>query len=714
MKKDILRFILPGTNKRTLNRVYSMSIGSKGLAIFLATTLGTLSWNTVSQAAPLLADARGMGTGPKSAARAVKAQESQTVKEAEKIVAQREKLQQARMAIATNDRSELQKLERELKDYPLLPYIEYWDITKRLSRLPFNEIDGFLDKYHGTAIGDWMRVRLLRELGSRKRFRDYLKYFDPETITRTQLRCYYVDALSRHGDKKEAYPLIEKLWTVGASQPKECDPAFARWMADGGLTPEIAWRRHFLSVSAGNLDLAGYIARKMSKPAARRAALMRSVYRDPDQILDYNRFVKKDPEYRDIVGIGLYRLASQDPDKAAAAWQRYSASFLYDDEEREDFLRHLALRFAWKDDKKGLQALMKQNEGFFDLRTSEWLIRQSLREMDWAQVEFWIDQLPEDERNLDRWLYWKARAIQEQIAASGKKDSARTELATRLLQKAAAERSYYGFLASDTIGKDYSFVDRPAPVTPEQVNEVAARADMQRTRELQAIGEFYHARREWNYATDSMTPRELMAAGKVASAWGWHHKSIQSILAADYLDDLELRFPLAFPDIVEEMADKVGKNKALDPYLIFAVARQESHFSHDAKSGAGAMGLMQLLPSTARATARKAGVPYRRSWDLLKPSTNINLGAFYLNSLLDRFDDNRFLAAAAYNAGPTRVSRWLKDTGSKLPFDVWIETIPYSETRKYVQNVLYYSVVYAYRTGNKATLLRDNEARKKL
>ena len=710
MKKDILRFILRPSNKRFLNRVFSMSIGSTGLAILSAALLATSLSGAHSAQAQAAAKA---GRTAPTAAVPHKA-ESQDTRAAKLAVAQREKLQQARLAIARNDKRELEKLKKALKDYPLLPYIEYWAISKNLSRLPYDDIDEFLETYDGTAIGDWMRVRVLRELGGRERFKAYLKYYDPEKIRRTQLRCYYVDALSRHGDKQQAYALIEELWTVGASQPKECDPAFERWMRDGGLTQDRAWTRHTLSVRAGNLDLASYVARQLDKERAQRADLMRAVYRKPELILDYDRFIQKNPDYRDIVTIGLRRLASQDAEKTGRAWQRFSASYMFSDEERDEFLRYLALQFARQDDQQGLETLIKSNPGFFDLRTSEWLIRQSLREMDWAQVEFWIDQLPETDQNWDRWLYWKARAINEQLAASKKNNAERSALAQKLYQKAARERSYYGFLASDTLGKDYSFVDRPAPITPELVDKVAALPGMQRAEELQAIGEFYHARREWDYATDKMSTEELMTAGKVASAWGWYHKSIQSILAADYLDDLELRFPLAFSDIVSDVAGRMGKKTALDTYLVLAVARQESHFSHDAKSHAGAMGLMQLLPSTARATARKAGVPYRRSWDLLNPNTNISLGSYYLNSLLKRFDNNRFLAAAAYNAGPTRVSRWLKDTDKKLPFDVWIETIPYSETRKYVQNVLSYSVIYAYRSGDKAPLLRKNEAEAKL
>ena len=682
-----------------------MSIGSKGLATILSFSVAVLSAYASAQ--------QPAATAAAGAVPAVK-KESKEVKAAEKAIALREKLKQARLAIAHNDQRTLNQLKRELKDYPLLPYIDYWAISKKLSRLPYDDIDAFLEKYDDTAIGDWMRVRILRELGSRDRFRAYLKYFRPEQNNRTSLRCYYVDALSRHGDKEKAYAIIEELWSVGASQPKECDAPFNRWIEDGGLTKELAWKRHYLSVTAGNVELAAYIARKMTKAEAKRAELMRAVYRDPEQILDYPRFVKKNPEYRDIVNVGLRRLAQKEPEKAESAWQRYSASYLFSDDERDDFLRYLALQFARQDNQQGLKDLIKHNEGFFDQRSGEWLVRQSLREQDWAQVEFWIDRLPKDDRQHERWRYWKARAIEEQLAASGKDNPERKALARQLYEKAARERSYYGFLAADTIGQDYSFVDKPAPIKPEQVEEVAARDDMQRAKELQAIGEFFHARREWNYATRDMSPEELMSAGRIASSWGWYHKSIQSILAADYLDDLELRFPLAFSDIVAKVSGRMGKKTALDSNLVFAIARQESHFSHDAKSGAGAMGLMQLLPSTASATARKAGVRYRRSWDLLNPNTNISLGAYYLNSLLNRFDNNRFLAAAAYNAGPTRVARWLKDTGNKLPFDVWIETIPYSETRNYVQNVLSYSVIYAYRSGTKSPLLRKNEAESKL
>ncbi|MEW5248461.1 transglycosylase SLT domain-containing protein [Microbulbifer sp. 2201CG32-9] len=617
---------------------------------------------------------------------------------------QREQLAAARAAIAGGDQGSYRKLRAQLQDYPLRPYLDYWSITRRIHRLPLAEIDTFLTDNRDTAIGDWMRVRLLRELGARKRFRAYLKYYQPDTVKRASLQCYYADALARHGDKDQAYGLVQELWMVGHSQTEECDPVFARWIADGGLTPALNWKRHKLAVEEKNLELAAFIARRMDSAQGARAQLMRQVHRQPELLLDYQRFSTGQPEDRDIVLLGLHRLARTDAEQADRAWGRYEASFLFSAAERNDLLRDLALRYAQQEDLQGLQQFMQRHDDIADARTTTWLARQALRRLDWEQVNFWIDRLPQETQEQERWLYWKARAVRELYGQRG------AEVAKHLYQKAAAERSYYGFLAADAIGNNYRFIDRPVPVTPVQVAEMARRPALLRARELQAIGEFYHARREWEYATRNMSPQELLAAGKVASTWGWYHKSIQSVLAADYLDDLELRFPLAFADIVGE----VSKKSPLDPNLIYAVARQESHFSRDAKSSAGALGLMQLLPSTARDTARRAGVPYRRSWDLLSPSTNIALGSFYLGSLLHRFDNNRILATAAYNAGPARVARWLRETQHRLPYDVWIETIPFQETRKYVQNVLAYTVIYAYRSGAAQPLVRDHEAAAKL
>ncbi|WP_299944090.1 transglycosylase SLT domain-containing protein [uncultured Microbulbifer sp.] len=626
----------------------------------------------------------------------------------EEVIVYRQKLRRARLAIGHNHPHQLKKLKSELKDYPLAPYLDYWIIHKNLPQLPMAEINRFLTENENTAIGDWMRIQLLMQLGSRGQFKAYLKYYRPKPQNRTALRCYYADALSRHGDRAQAYRLARQLWLVGHSQVEECDPVFARWRQDGGLTQKLIWRRHLLALKEGNPALATYIARKMKAPYKELSARLRQVHKTPELLLNYSRFLDGLQQNREIILYGLHRLARQDAASAEQAWQRYSASFLFSDTEQETLLHHLARQFARQENMPGLLRLGR-GRAIRNGHSIEWLARQFLRELDWEQVAFWIDRLPPAKQQLDRWLYWKARSLDELYGES------HTGVSAHLYRQLAQKRSYYGFLAADALGQHYSFVHRPAPITTEQVQTIARRPAFQRARELQAMGEFFHARREWNYATRDMTPEELLAAGKVASNWGWYHKSIQSVLAANYLDDLELRFPLAFAEIIHNVSERVGRQSSpLDPYMIYAVARQESHFSHDAKSSSGALGIMQLLPSTARDTARRSGVPFRRSWDLLSPGTNIALGSFYLSTLLNRFDNNRILAAAAYNAGPSRVANWLRKTRKRLPYDVWIETIPYSETRTYVQNVLAYTVIYAYRNGARLQLLKENEATGKL
>lgn len=616
---------------------------------------------------------------------------------------ERAKMQQARNAMARGDTRAFSRIQRELKNYPLAPYLEYWQLESALEKLHLSKVNAFLDKYANTAIGDWTRIRLLRELGERGRFDKFLEYYRPE-LADTRLKCFHADAISRQGKEEEAWAEAAELWGVGQSQPEACDTLFANWEKAGQLTPELAWKRHTLAVEKGNLSLASYIARKMTAEQQKHAQLMREVHRSPALLMNFERFINADTEYRDIVLHGLKRLARSQPSDALQAWYRYEASYLFPDDERNALLQRIATGLARKNDKEGIESLLAKTENFKDPGAIEWMIRRSLRDQNWPQVEAWIERLPEERKADDRWQYWAARAME-------KRGEPHEVEAKAIYEKLAGKRSFYGFLSADKVSREYNFQDNPAPVDKQQVADVATKPELVRARELKAINELFHARREWRYGTRDMEAPELLAAGRLANEWGWYRKAIQSVMRARHEDDLELRFPLAYPGIVDEATRKAGQKNALDEYFVYAITRQESHFAMDAKSSAGAMGLMQLLPSTAKQTAKIHGVPYRRSYDLLKPHTNITLGSHYLGGLLKRFDNNRFLAAAAYNAGPTRVKRWLAQSDSKLPYDIWIETIPFNETRNYVQNVLTYSVIYAYRNGEKKPLLNKHETR---
>ena len=210
-----------------------------------------------------------------------------------------------------------------------------------------------------------------------------------------------------------------------------------------------------------------------------------------------------------------------------------------------------------------------------------------------------------------------------------------------------------------------------------------------------AIGRFHHARQEWNYWLSKLNKRDKLVASKIANEMQWYDRAIFTLAKVGYLDDVDLRFPLGFEDEIKHYAGDQKINSA----WAFAIARRESSFMSDANSSAGAKGLMQIMPGTAKQLARKTV----SNQYLFDAKNNIKLGTKYLRKLLDRHDGNSVLATAAYNAGPHRVKTWLKNAES-LPADVWIETIPYKETREYVKSVLAYQQIYQHKVGQTASL----------
>ena len=241
------------------------------------------------------------------------------------------------------------------------------------------------------------------------------------------------------------------------------------------------------------------------------------------------------------------------------------------------------------------------------------------------------------------------------------------------------------------------------------VQQLATKPSLIRAKELWLTDRKSEAYAEWFYGLNKLSASELAAAGVLADSWGWHDRAINAMIAGKHWNHLGLRFPLAYETHVRQAA----KTTALEPEFIFAIARQESAMAATAKSSAGARGLMQLMPATARYTARKHGIHHQTD-DLYRPEHNISLGSRYLDELVNKYQGNRILAAAAYNAGPHRVKKWQANTGNALPYDVWIETIPFKETRGYVQNVLTFAVIYSHRLGKPEALITPTEAKHKL
>ena len=616
---------------------------------------------------------------------------------------QRKNYAAAKTALNRRQVQTYKKLIATLEDYPLLPYLEYQDIGNRLNTLPKPDVAAFLSEYPDSYLSDRLLHRWLRTLASRQQWQDYNTFYNAE-LNDAELACNSLRARLETGDET-AYEDVAPLWNIAESQSKACDPVFTRWITAGKLTPALLWERHSKAVQAGNTGLAGYLSRQMAEPQKKLALLFQEVRLNPRILAQTSRFSTQSSEMQEIILYGLQRLALQDASKALTLWQGYDAQQLFEDSKRLETQYHIATRLLRQDNQDAAESLLSSISQITSTDLTEALIRDSLRKQDWEKAYNWLTRLPVEAQQTERWLYWRARIMEELDIKEVDGQSVQS-----LYNRVAATRSFYGFLSADKLGYEYRLVDKPMLISPELQSQVEQAAGVQRARELYILGDIYGASREWFHTTRRMKTDEIVAAGRLADRWGWHRQGIQAMIDAEYWDDLQVRFPLAYQEHVATAA----KATSVNPLLLLAIARQESAFSPDARSPAGALGLMQLMPATALHTAKRAGIAYSNKHDLLKPEKNIALGSRYLNQLLNQFNGNRILAAAAYNAGPTRVKQWLSKEDAKLPYDVWIETIPFHETRGYVQNVLSFSVIYGYRTGEKQPFITPLEANNSL
>lgn len=313
-------------------------------------------------------------------------------------------------------------------------------------------------------------------------------------------------------------------------------------------------------------------------------------------------------------------------------------------------------------------------------------MRIALAKEDWKTVLQWTQRLPETLAQNEAWQYWQARALEKMN---------RRHESQGLLTKISQTRSYYGFLASQQLQKPYYIAHQKFALDPSHLLTIARKKSILRAKELYTLGREAKARAEWVFGTQQMDDKERHAAAALAMHWGFPNWSILALSKANNRNDLELRFPLVYHQPILQEA----KRHQIDPALVFAVTRQESAFVHNARSTAGAMGLMQLMPGTAQLVAKKHQLTLGNSAAILEPHKNIQLGTRYLKMLMDNYDNHPILATAAYNAGPGRVKKWLPN--AKMSADAWIETIPFKETREYVKNVLTYTIIYQQLLGQK-------------
>ncbi len=507
------------------------------------------------------------------------------------------------------------------------------------------------------------------------------------------LDCTAARAELKVGRRDSAIVRARSLWLTGRSQVKECDPLFA-WMRNAGLLDEALTRQRYeLAIASREYLLARYLARSIDESTLAEANRWLRANGNARQFLRTADVGLEASTYDEQLAYAARRLAISSPEQAYSEWARLRRDRDFDSDLELGVARQIALWAARRNLDDAGSLIARLTPAAVDDEVRRWRIRSALRDGDWALVRSTIDELTPEERSRAEWRYWKALALSRADADAE---------AMLLLSSLARERGYYGFLAADYLGADYAL--EPTPVVPDEATLEALQGDaaLIRARELFMTGLDGRARSEWDEAMRKVDHDTRAQAAILADRWGWHSRAIALAATAGEYDDLGIRYPLPHRQDFREASQVAG----VDESWAYGIARNESSFMRDIRSSAGAVGLMQLMPATGRQTARELKLPYRGLKTLTDPRSNIKLGATYLGKMHKRFDLNPAVATAAYNAGPLRVSKWLPEK-AEVDARVWVETIPYNETRNYVRRVLAADVIFAWRMTGKAPRLSD-------
>lgn len=598
---------------------------------------------------------------------------------------QRKLFKKAEQRVWQAESTEYKNLYQQLHFYPLQPYLDQRRLMHKMKLSDGKEIAEFLTEYKGSPL-DWpLRKKWLNYLAKRNQQSLFLEFFTSNNDA--QLNCQYLTFKLNKGHKqKEVLPLVTKLWLKGKSQPKVCDPLFKQWKEAGYLTKANVWQRLSLAADGGKHTLIPYLTRLLPISEQYLGKLFHKVRKNPSYIQNLKRFPGKNIKENEIFTYGIKRLIWRNPEQALKTYKSAQKQLNLSFEQQQSIAQKFALALASKDHQKASYWLANVDDKKLTSNIVQWRIANVLRSENWQDIKKTLADLPENKKQNHQWRYWYARSL---VETGNQKEG------LALLTELANNRHYYGFLAASYIEQPYALQNNPINISEQEKIAILKYPEAKRAFELFHINRFHQARLEWNFWMKKLDKREQIVAAKLANELGWFDRAIFTLSSAGYLNDVDLRFPLAFDEEIKKHANK----HKINPAWAFAITRRESSFMSDAHSAAGAKGLMQVMPGTAKQMARKKiSTKY-----LLNARNNVNLGTKYLRKLLDRHKGNQILATAAYNAGPHRVKQWLK-SDINLPADIWIETIPYKETREYVKSVLAYQQIYQHKVGQKESL----------
>ena len=601
---------------------------------------------------------------------------AQTLNEQRKIYAKAVELQEQGLW----EQADLQA--KKITQYPLAYLLEYKSLKENFNQKSLPSIQAFIKKNAQYKVSNDLQRSYLYYLARNQYWSEFLSFY-PQLPNSTDLKCYHFQAKITQGKEAQVLPAVQKLWLTGSSLPAACDSVLQYYLANNKISQQLIWQRFKLTYLKNKGSLSAYLMKLMpDSPNKELAKKLYKINQNPSKLLDSTLFKNKKQAHYPLLLASIKRLIRKDIKLGMQAYEHYDKTIGFNLSEQITLKKYILTRILIREKTELIPWLDKELLHLANTDLLERRIRYAIKLNNWHDIEYWIKQLPSEQKLKNSWLYWQARVLEKKKL----QDSA-----DKLYKKIATKRNYYGFLAAQKLNLSYQF--NAQIVIDKQKSLDNLNLQLSHIEELHFQQHNNLLKREWSALLQKQNTEIQKQLGLYAYNKGWPYLSVIASIRAKSWDALNIRFPEVKPDLFQYNADKYQ----LPTSYIYAITRQESSFDESANSPAGAKGYMQLMPATASETAQKIGLNnYKEKSQLTEGKINVQLGSAYFNMLLKRYQGNRVLATAAYNAGPHRVDRWRKTAKAQeaLPMDSWIETIPYKETRGYVKNVLAYNVIY--------------------
>lgn len=605
------------------------------------------------------------------------------------VLTPRELFIEAEKAFELGNLSKFEKLLPKLKDYPLFPYLLHKKLSQQISQHQASsyEVNQFIHQYPDSLLAKQLADQWLALQANKKNWSNFLSLYETPVQEEKdhKYQCFGMWAKYQGNDRiSELSPAIS-FWHSGLPQAHSCERIFEELLTQNKLGPPDIWNRIEQALKKKQTEVVDSTSKYLSYEDKKMVHLWLKIHAHPHLVANHLIFDLEEDEntqrpiIKRIITYGMARLIKLDVDHATKVYPDIASNYDLSFSQKNEIAKEFAISLAKKRSPLAKKWFTEVAEPFQDAEFLTWKIRYALFKEDWSEVLKTVHCLSIEEAKEPRWQYWKARALDE----LGQKSQARA-----LFQALFHERHFYGFLANHYCKQPFTVNVGGTNLTEKSTHTLHHQPSIARIKELFKLSRYQQAKREWLYKVSLLTEEGKVEAARFAHQMQWHDLAIFTLAKTQDINTIALRFPLAHePKIMNE-----AKKNAIDPAWVFALTRQESLFIPHAQSPVGAMGLMQLMPRTAQEVARNLKKHYPTKQDLVNPNLNIELGTAYLKNLHSFMQNNPVLATASYNAGPGRIKQWLPKCN--MAADIWIENIPYEETRDYVQNIITYTGIY--------------------